>query len=124
VQRVVSTLVKSAAWSSDERNRTMVLESWATSPEQLVTLASANAGSVLKLRMSPLMDEAFTEGLRRDSEDAKRFGLVEANADMSLEGWIESKYVQQALRDLHLEGYWPERDAGGRPKDNRGREGR
>jgi sulfonate transport system substrate-binding protein len=111
VQRVVTTLVRTAAWISDERNRKTVLELWANSPEQHATLKSAHAGPRLKERMSPLMDARFLTELRRDAEDAKRFGFIPADADMSFEGWVEPKYVKQALVELHLERYWPERDA-------------
>jgi sulfonate transport system substrate-binding protein len=116
VQRVVTTLVKSAAWICDERNRTAVLELWASSPERLAALRSASSGPLLKQRMSPLMDEYFMAEIRRDSDDAKRFGMIPADADMSFEGWVEPKYLKQALKDLHLESYWPEYDAEGKPK--------
>jgi serine/threonine protein kinase/ABC-type nitrate/sulfonate/bicarbonate transport system substrate-binding protein len=121
VQRVVTALVKSAAWSSDERNRAQVLELGASSPERLAALGAATAGPGLKECMSPLLDDRFTAGLRRDCEDAKRFGLIPADADMSLEGWVEPKYLRQALRELNLEGYWPERDAEGRVQAGRER---
>jgi serine/threonine protein kinase/ABC-type nitrate/sulfonate/bicarbonate transport system substrate-binding protein len=109
VQRVVTTLVKTAAWVSDERNRAAVLELWASSPEQHAALKSAHAGPRLKQRMSPLIDAHFLAELRRDAEDAKRFGFIPADADMSFDGWVEPKYVNQALAELKLERYWPER---------------
>ena len=59
-------------------------------------------------------EHAFTG--RRDSDDAKRFGMIPAEADMSFEGWVEPKYLKQALSDLRLERYWPEYDADGKPK--------
>ncbi len=116
VQRVVTTLVKAAAWSSEARNRSAVLELWASSPEKYATLASAYANLALKPQLSPLMDANFTAALRRDSDDAKRFGLIPARADMSHDGWVEPKYLRQALRDLHLDTYWTERDAAGLPR--------
>ena len=116
VQRVVTTLVKSAAWISDERNRETVLELWANSPQQREALAAAYAGPRLKESVTPLMDERFMAGLRRDCEDAKRFGLIRPDADMSFDGWVEPKYLERALNELNLNGLWPEYDAEGRLK--------
>ena len=116
VQRVVTTLVKSAAWISDGRNRTAALQSWATSPEDYAVLEETYAGYTLAERMSPLLDDYFLTGLQRDVDDMKRFGMIKTDADMCLAGWVEPKYLQRALEELGLEHYWPERDAKGKVK--------
>ena len=109
VQRLVRTLVRVAAWSADERNRPAVLASWAHSPAHQASLASVYDDAFLRHRTSPLMDDHYIAALRRDGDDARRFGLLPANADLGLDGWIEPKYVRHALKELRLQGYWSER---------------
>ena len=67
------------------------------------------------------MDDRFMAELRRDCDDAKRFGMIPADADMSFEGWVEPGYLNRALKDLRLEGYWAEYDAEGKPQENSAR---
>jgi sulfonate transport system substrate-binding protein len=107
--------VKTAAWVSDEKNRAAVLESWALSAEHRNILERNYASYTLKERISPLLDDSFLTGLRRDSWDAKRFGLVkqDAEADWHGDAWIDPNYLRQALRELGLEDFWPQGDPGG-----------
>ena len=52
--------------------------------------------------------------LKSSIEEARRFKLI--RKDVSIDGWIEPKYLNQALNDLQLEDYWPQYDADGRIK--------
>ncbi len=113
VQRVVTALVKAAAWISYEPNRETVLAAWAHSPERLKALRAASAGPRMKLFMSPLFDDFYQAKLRRDGEDARRFGLLPPDAELNLDGWLEPKYVERALIESGLVGYWSERNTRG-----------
>jgi sulfonate transport system substrate-binding protein len=117
VQRVVTTLVRLAAWASDEKNATQVIQSWATSPDELKRLGRIYGGKAgVREQMSPLMDQYFQLGLRRDSDDAKRFEIIKAESNTGFAGWLEPKYLTRALQDLKLENYWPERTPEGAPR--------
>ena len=109
VQRVVNALVETAAWNSDERNRKAAIELWSRSGQSLDAIEMKWAGRLLKEQISPLMDDYFVSRLHQRAVEAKRFGIIDT--DLDLNGWIEPKYLERALKDLKLEGYWPERDA-------------
>jgi sulfonate transport system substrate-binding protein len=114
VQRLMTALVKTAAWNSDERNRRAVFELW-SKPDNTIAAVEANwAGLTLKERVSPLMDDFFMATLRRRAAEERQFGFIKSA--VTVDDWVEPKYLQEALKELHLEGFWPERDATGKAK--------
>ncbi|MCW7540175.1 ABC transporter substrate-binding protein [Aquabacterium sp. A7-Y] len=115
VQRVVNALVKTAVWASDEKNRDPQFKLWAQAGSTPYgDYVKTWEGYSLKERNSPLLDEYYFASLRKAVEEARRFRLI--RRDVPLEGWIEPKYVNQALKDLQLEAHWPEFDAEGQVK--------
>jgi sulfonate transport system substrate-binding protein len=111
-QRVVNAVVKAAAWASDEANRDKVFAAWAKSGVPAEIYRAEFDGQPLKLRNSPLIDEFLVSRYREQSDYAKQFGLI--RQDVSVDGWFEPKYLEQALKDLGLERNWDRYDASGR----------
>jgi sulfonate transport system substrate-binding protein len=72
-------------------------------------------GEDLKFRFSPLIDEFVVEGFRAAVEQAKGLGLVRKSFDV--DSWFEAKFVDKAVADLKLEGYWPRYDRRGQPQE-------
>ncbi len=66
-----------------------------------------------KLRGSPLFDEFMIQQYRTQAEQARQFGLIRRDVDVST--WFETKYLEAALRELGLEDYWTRLDANGKP---------
>jgi sulfonate transport system substrate-binding protein len=116
VQRVVTALVKLAAWHSEAKNRDAIFELWARSGLSRAEMEQHWAATPLKERYSPLMDEHYFAIMRREVEDEKRFGFLPADANVNIENLAEPKYLRHALAELNLEGYWPEFDQQGQPK--------
>lgn len=116
VQRIVTRLVKVAYWSTQEANREKEFQAWATSGSQTYIDYKKDWDSVpdLRTRINPLLDEYYVASLRSSIEEAKKFKLI--RKDVSLDGWIEPKYLNQALKELKLEDYWPQYDADGKVK--------
>jgi len=114
VQRLVTALIKTAAWNSDERNRHTVFELWSKPDNTIESVEASWAGLPLKEGLSPLMDDYFMARVRRRANEARRFGLI--STAVRIDDWAEPKYLQEALKELHLEGYWSERDASGKPQ--------
>lgn len=115
VQRVVTTLVKQAKWDSDEKNRTELMQLW--SRQATLTYLDYVEGwksYKLKERVSPLLDEYYVTNLQKAVDETKRFKLI--RRDVSLDGWIEPKYLNTALKELNLEHYWDENDKDGNIK--------
>ncbi|RQS62626.1 nitrate ABC transporter substrate-binding protein [Burkholderia sp. Bp8963] len=113
VQRVVTAFVQGARWSSDETNRDALFKLWAKSGVPYSSWQAEFAGQSLKSRNSPLLDPFFVARYKTVAQDALRLKLIRQPVDV--DGWIEPKYLDTALRTLHLEHYWTPYDAAGKP---------
>jgi sulfonate transport system substrate-binding protein len=113
-QRVVTALIKVTAWSSEEKNREAQYKLWSNSGTSYYEYQKTFADVPLKWRLSPLLDEYFVENLKKSIVQAREFRLI--RRDVSVEGWLAPKYLNTALKELKLEGYWPEFNAAGKPK--------
>jgi sulfonate transport system substrate-binding protein len=116
VQRIVTRLVKVAHWSTQEANREKEFQAWATSGAQAYVDYKKDWETVtdLRKRLNPLLGEYYVASLKNSIEETKKYKLI--RKDVSIDGWIEPKYLNQALQDLQLEDYWPQFDAEGKLK--------
>ncbi|AKM01909.1 ABC transporter substrate-binding protein [Burkholderia pyrrocinia] len=113
VQRVVNALVKGAQWSSDEANRDALFKLWAKSGVPYSSWQADYANQRLKDRLSPLIDPFLVARYKAVAQDALKLKLIRQPVDV--DGWFEPKYLDNALRTLKLENYWPRYDAAGKP---------
>ncbi|MES2935682.1 MAG: ABC transporter substrate-binding protein [Pseudomonadota bacterium] len=115
VQRVVTRLIKVAQWSTQEVNREKQYQLWATSGTPYVDYKTDWGKTAdLRNRINPLLDEYYTASIQRSIEEAKKYKLI--RRDVTLDGWLEPKYLNYALKELELEDYWPQWDASGKTK--------
>lgn len=112
VQRIVNTLVRTAAWTSNEENREAVFDLWAGSTSGRVGIEKKWEGLSLKEGLSPLLDDYVWADLQRCVRDARRFGFI--TQDVSLAGWLEATYLRRAIEEQKLQSFWPSYDALGR----------
>ncbi|UXY16058.1 ABC transporter substrate-binding protein [Chitiniphilus purpureus] len=111
-QKVVTALVRAAHYASEEKHRNQVFKYWAASGSTPYgDFLKTWDGYTLKERNSPLLDEYHVASLKKAIDEARRFRLI--RRDVSLEGWLEPRYLNQALKELKLERYWDEHDANG-----------
>ncbi|MFK4870398.1 ABC transporter substrate-binding protein [Novosphingobium sp. ZW T3_23] len=106
VQTVVTAFVRQAQWSSDEKNRDTVL-SWGTlggTPLAAVIKDTDNNPLPWRQRYSPLPGPAIQEHFDFVADYASRTGLTRSKVDVS--NLIDRRYVDQAIKDLKLEGWW------------------
>ncbi|WP_250468608.1 ABC transporter substrate-binding protein [Caballeronia sp. GAFFF2] len=113
VQKVVTSVVQAAQWSSDEGNRNALFTLWSKSGVPSESWASEYANQPLKDRNSPLIDPFVQARYQSVADDALRLNLI--RQPVSVNGWFEPKYLDQALKSLKLESYWPRFDASGKP---------
>jgi len=115
-QRLVTTLVKAAHWASLEENRE---DFFALSARQGVTTyddyQQGYASYTLKERHSPLLDEYFAATIQRSIDHALEYKLI--RRPVSIDGWIEPKYLLNALDELELQTFWDEYDDTGKIKN-------
>jgi sulfonate transport system substrate-binding protein len=115
VQRLVTALVKVAHYQSEEKNRAEVFRIWSRDGiTPYGDYLKVYEGISLRAPSSPLLDDYYRAQLQRAIDDSKRFKLI--RKDVSLDGWIEPKYLEHALKELKLENYWAEFDTTGKPK--------
>jgi sulfonate transport system substrate-binding protein len=114
VQRIVNRLVKTAHWSSQEANRETQYQLWTRSGRNQYIDNKQTWSRVkdLRTRINPLMDEYYLTSIQRSVDEIKKYKLT--RRDVSLEGWIEPKYLNNALREQKLETFWPTQDATGK----------
>ncbi|WP_148716136.1 ABC transporter substrate-binding protein [Chitinolyticbacter meiyuanensis] len=113
VQRVVRGVVRSAHWASQEEHRTEVFKTWALMGYPVSVFETDYAKQPLKERLSPLFDP-FLVGRYKDAvAGAREFKL--ARGDVDVDRWIDRRFVDAALKDLKLTGYWQPLNAQGKP---------
>ena len=113
-QRVVTTLIKQAKWSSEEANRVTQYKLWAQSGIPLVDYQKTWDGWNLKDRNSPLLDEFHRAQIDSALKIAKEARLIRRDVDTKT--WYEPKYLNNALKELNLQNYWRAFNANGQPK--------
>jgi sulfonate transport system substrate-binding protein len=111
VQRVVNVFVKEAHWSSQEENREEQFRLWTQSGNQLADYKNDWAGYDLRERHSPLLDDYFVAAIKESVRESREFGLI--RREVTVDDWIEPKYLASALKTLGLENFWPVFDAQG-----------
>ena len=115
VQRLVTRLVKVAQWSVQESNREKEYQLWATSGTPYIDYKKGwERTKDLRDRMNPLLDEYYIASIQKSIEETKKYKLI--RRDVSLDGWLEPKYLNNALKELKLEDFWPQQDASGKVK--------
>ncbi|MDB5105901.1 MAG: transporter substrate-binding protein [Fibrobacteres bacterium] len=112
VQRIVNVLVKAAQWSSDDRNRDALLQSWAKSGTSYSAFKRDLAGQDVRAILSPVIDDYYRETWKKAVADVKRFKFI--RKDVDVDQWIDSRYVDNALKAQGLENNWTRFGADGK----------
>lgn len=112
-QRIVNVLVRAANWASDEANREEVLTLWATGDRSLETLRQNYSDRPLADRLSPLFDPFFVGQYQDTQALVGELGLLRGQA-VDIEQWIDSRYLDTALREQGLQQRWQPLDADGK----------
>jgi sulfonate transport system substrate-binding protein len=119
VQRFVTALIRESVWSVDEKNRDEEFRLWAKTGNPYSDYKEDFAGSALRDRLNPLLDEYYTNSLNKSIAETKQFRFI--RREVPTEGWVEPKYQKVALKELNLEHLWDEFDADGKRKKAAGK---
>ena len=65
----------------------------------------------LKVTASPLLDAYIATTYKTNIQEAKRFGLIKNDVDF--DHWVDSRFLDQVLKELNLQSYWKAIDASG-----------
>jgi len=112
-KRVVKCLVLAAKWLADnEREPAPVYQLWTKSGFSFSAIKEDYTGESLKYRTSPLLDPYLSARYGLQINEAKRFGL--SRSTFNFQDWVEPRFLDAALKELHLENFWQPRDAKGK----------
>ncbi|NWB09098.1 ABC transporter substrate-binding protein [Pseudomonas sp. D5002] len=112
--RLVKVWVKVARWASDPANADEVLRIWATGNRTVELMRENYSDRPLKERLSPLLDPFLTAQYQDTQALAQKLGLLRGQP-FAIDAWFDRSYLDQALQQLNLEGYWqplPAHDSG------------
>lgn len=112
-QKIVSAIVRAARWSSDEANREAFFEISARSGFPASGYRFDFKDQELRYRNAPLIDASIIESYRVQAKQAKEFGLLRRNVE--IDGWFDRSFLDKALQEQGLVGYWQEFGADGKP---------
>ena len=111
VQRVVDVVVRTARTYSDESQRGELFTQWGKAEFPEKTWREDFIGQPLRVRLSPLLDPFLVARYKDASEEAFRLKLTRSKPE--IDSWFDRRFLNAALKELKLEGYWPEYDASG-----------
>ncbi len=103
-RRVVRRYVEAAHWGSQEANRNAFLELVAKTGTPRATTIEEIEGRTLKDVNDPTFDPVYVNHYVGGVEFAKEKGFIRRTFDVHT--WIDRSYLDAAIRDLRLEGYW------------------
>ncbi|WP_234263006.1 ABC transporter substrate-binding protein [Hydrogenophaga sp. NFH-34] len=112
VQRVVTTFVKAAHRYSDESQRAALFDQWGKAEYPAAIWRNEYIGQPLRVRLSPLIDPFLVESYRASARTAEALKLVRGRAQ--IDGWFDPRFLDAALTELNLKGFWPAYGADGR----------
>lgn len=113
VQRVVDVFVRAAHWASDEKNREALFAIWAKSGTPVASYRAEFDKQSLAERNSPLLDGFVRARYKAVVEDALKLKLIRRS--VTVDDWLEPKYLNAALKKQGLENHWTPYDAKGKP---------
>ena len=113
VQKVVDVFVRAAQWSSDEKNRDALFKIWEKSGVPYASWQAEFDKQDLAARNSTLIDDFIIARYKAVVADAAKLKLI--RREVSLDGWFDPRYLQNALKAQGLERYWAAFDAAGKP---------
>jgi sulfonate transport system substrate-binding protein len=106
VARVVKVLTKTLWWSSEEKNRSALLQFIADRSLAYKYVEEDYAGP-LKERHNPLIDESSVVAYKAIVKFCVERKLIRKPADeATIRGWFKPEYQKAALKELKLENYW------------------
>lgn len=113
-KRVVKSFVLSAKWLADnEKEPAPIFQLWTKSGNPFAAFKRDWQGEDIKYKNSPLVDAYVASRYKLQIDEAKRLGLTRST--FSFEQWTDLSFLNQALKELNLEGFWQPRDLNGNP---------
>ncbi|HBK46020.1 MAG TPA: nitrate ABC transporter substrate-binding protein [Xanthomonadaceae bacterium] len=116
VTRLVKVLVRSLHWASQPQNADELFRIWSLGGPAVSRyyLKEDYQGRPLPEYLSPLFDPLYLAHYRRTQDSLVELKLLRGQK-VDIERWIDRRYLDQALAQLGLRGFWSPLDANGKP---------
>lgn len=116
VQALVTTLVRTLYWATQPENKDELFRIWSKGSLGVsrAYLEEDYQGRPLKQYLSPLFDPMFVSHYQQTQDALVQLKLLRGQK-VDVERWIDRRYLDKAVAQLGLQGYWPQLDAQGRP---------
>jgi sulfonate transport system substrate-binding protein len=103
-RRIVKRYVEAARWGSDEANRNAYISFTEKIGLPRAFTIEEIEGRSLKDVNDPLLDTEYVNHYANGIAFAKQRGLIRNTFDVNT--WVDRSYLNAALKELKLEGYW------------------
>jgi sulfonate transport system substrate-binding protein len=111
VKRFAKAFVKFAHWASQDQNRETLYETWALTGYPIGNYRGEFENSDLKFRLNPIPDAFLIEHYKQVADYMFENKLIRRK--VSIDDWVDRSFVDAAIRELSLEGYFGEFDKTG-----------
>ncbi|WP_159665282.1 ABC transporter substrate-binding protein [Andreprevotia sp. IGB-42] len=111
--RIVKTLVRSAHWVSQEANQPEAFQQWSQMGFSEAILREDASGEPLKSLQSPLLDDFFVSRYKAVAQETLKLKLTRNQVEVN--SWVDRRFLDAALKQLQLTGYWTPLDANAKP---------
>jgi sulfonate transport system substrate-binding protein len=103
-KRIVKVYVQAARWASDEKNRNEVIAIAVKGGTPRAVVLEEIEGRTLRDVHDVLFDKNYVNHYASGIAFAKERGLIRNPFDVNT--WIDRSYLDAALKELKLEGFW------------------
>lgn len=110
-QRVARALVKAAEWLAQDSNHEEAFQVWIKSGVAYDSLVKEFQGVSWKDAFNPRIDAFLVNQYRDATAFTREQKLIRADIDLSK--WFAPEYVERAIAEQKLTGFWKDRNAGG-----------
>jgi sulfonate transport system substrate-binding protein len=104
VQRIITVLVKEAAWAADPAHQDELYALWSKSGTSAAHYLEEYGAMPLSHRLSPLLDDEFISGLAGGMHQAVALHLLRAEVD--LQAWCDARFLEHAIAELKTPNPW------------------
>jgi sulfonate transport system substrate-binding protein len=111
VTRFVKAIVRTNQWASQPENLEAVLDTWKPGGFPVEAFRQEYLGSDLKFRFSPIPDAFLVQHYKNAAQFMYDNKLIRRPVDV--DAWVDRSFVDQAIAELKLEGFWPDYGADG-----------
>ncbi|MDH4581545.1 hypothetical protein E8F20_06610 [Pseudomonas sp. BN415] len=113
VKRFLKAVIRVSAWASDPKNGDELFQTWVPQGYSVEQQWKEYRDSDFLFRFSPIPDPFLLAHYREVANYMLENHLIRRPVD--IDAWVDRSFVDAALRELQLEGHWPEYDRDGNP---------